>query len=638
MKEIRQTIFCIFALLPTLDLSAAVGVSESDPAIAAQQTDCEAVQARTGQRDYAFYSTAVNACLASGNYHVALGFATEHRLVAERAGEREQQLRAKTMEAAVYHFLDLHSEALAAWVEIASEWRDDDPPDIRFNAVNNQANTLLAVGRLEDAAVAARLAIEYAKTTGNAVDQATAAGTLGEVLLKQKRWSEARESLERCLVGGEQYDSRLHIIFCKGLLAYWNAEQELWSNATQLTDETIALSQTLGLVTELPELYLLKARILLTQKQEFAAEQAARTGLEIASRAGELKSSKELWGFLAGLLAKKKDWREALFAREQVQKFSESIFDQRLANLLAVERVRLELDRKEKEIVDLRQQNALEQASAETARAQRTAVIAISLLALAIFAVAYGRWMHRRDLARAEAANQELKRLNELKDQFLANTSHELRTPLNGIIGLSDIILVEEQERLSSEAQDNLRMIRDCGNQLSQLVDDILDFSRLRAEKLVLNKQPMQLVDAIDDVVKLLRPLATAKGLNLSSRVAADLPSISADGDRIRQVLHNLIGNAIKFTEQGSVTVGADRHGDQLRVQIRDTGVGIPADRLERIFEPFEQADGSSGRRYGGAGLGLSIARQLVVAHGGSLTVLSEPGRGSVFSFSLPLA
>ena len=388
----------------------------------------------------------------------------------------------------------------------------------------------------------------------------------------------------------------------------------------------------------LPELFWLKTQILLRLDRGAESELAAEAGLAEATGAGQLKSAHDLWEFLRTRRIQRKDWTGSVVAYDQLLALKERIYDQRLANTLAFERVKHQLAEKESEIDLLRQQNSIEQADADKARAERTAAIAISLCVLAVFAIGYGRWMHKRDLQRAKAANIELTRLNELKDQFLANTSHELRTPLNGIIGLSDILLTEEASRLSPEAKENLAMIRDCGNQLSQLVADILDFSRLRAEKLTLSKQPIAIADAVAEVSKLLRPLANAKGLSLQSELAADLPLVMADVDRVKQVLHNLIGNAIKFTSRGEVTLSAVRQGEMLCISIKDTGVGIPADRLERIFEPFEQADGSAGRRFGGAGLGLSIARQLVNAHGGELNVVSVPGQGSTFSFTLPLA
>lgn len=584
------------------------------------------------------YVRDINACIAEGKNETAFALAVAARERAAATHSKDDLIRLMVVEASVLTIMELMDEALTRYRQAIDTWKPENRIEHLITALNNAAGVLLELNQAEEALQWVERANQLISSTNDELLIASTQCTLADVQVKLRNFKAARSSFESCHGIAKKHDSRFHLIYVhKGIAELQMAQNEL-DEALSAVDNAIELSLSRQMRATLPALYRIKAQVLRQQGRREESTAAASLGLIEAEASGQLKSEHDLWDFLRMSRLERGEWREAVTAYDKLLGLKQRIYSTQLANALAFERAKHQLTEKESEIQTLRQQSSMQQADAERARAERTAVIAVSLLVLAVFAVGYSRWMHKRDLARAEAANQELKRLNELKDQFLANTSHELRTPLNGIIGLSDIILVEEQERLSSEAQDNLRMIRDCGNQLSQLVDDILDFSRLRAEKLVLNKQPMQLVDAIDDVVKLLRPLATAKGLNLSSRVAANLPSISADGDRIRQVLHNLIGNAIKFTEQGSVTVDADRHGDQLRVQIRDTGVGIPADRLERIFEPFEQADGSSGRRYGGAGLGLSIARQLVVAHGGSLTVLSEPGRGSVFSFTLPLA
>ena len=581
------------------------------------------------------YIQGVSQCVAEGDFRAALKLA--EALKARSGSDREQLLQAMSIEAAVYGYMDLLPQSLELLRRIINEWDEKAPLDRLYVAYNNSADILLRLNRLEEAEAAVRQAIRISEQTGVLADQATASGTFGQIAIRQKRYADAKVAIDRCIELGRSLHNSLLIVDCSHSLAHWYFAQQDWHQTLATAREAVTLADALNYKAILPKTLLFQAVSEKNLGQTQQAIQTANKGLAVARERGEIQSSLDLLAFLQEYWFASNQIDLARKAGIEIQRLNSKLFDQKLANILAAERAHYELDSKEQEITRLRQQNELEQANTEAVKAQRTAVIAISLFILAIFAVGYSRWMHRRDLTRAEAANRELKRLNDLKDQFLANTSHELRTPLNGIVGLSDIILVEEQARLSSEAQENLRMIRDCGNQLSQLVDDILDFSRLRAEKLTLNKQPMLLTEAVDDVIKLLRPLATAKGLMLHSQGAAELPAVSVDGDRIRQVLHNLIGNAIKFTEQGSVAVELERQGDYLRVQIRDTGVGIPADRLERIFEPFEQADGSSGRRFGGAGLGLSIARQLVVAHGGSLTVLSEPGRGSVFSFALPL-
>jgi two-component system sensor histidine kinase ChiS len=242
-----------------------------------------------------------------------------------------------------------------------------------------------------------------------------------------------------------------------------------------------------------------------------------------------------------------------------------------------------------------------------------------------------------------EQANNNLQRLDQLKDEFLANTSHELRTPLNGIIGIAESLIDGATGELSQQTNFNLTMIVSSGRRLSSLVNDLLDFSKLRHQNLDLQLKAVDLHAITDLVITLSQPLVGKKNLQLINSVSADLPLVQADENRLQQILHNLVGNAIKFTPAGQVEVLAeavDLEGEQkfLKVIVSDTGIGISEDKFERIFESFEQAEGTTSREYGGTGLGLAITKQLVELHGGRISVSSRVHEGSIFSFTLPIS
>ncbi|MEM6835568.1 MAG: response regulator [Cyanobacteria bacterium P01_C01_bin.120] len=325
----------------------------------------------------------------------------------------------------------------------------------------------------------------------------------------------------------------------------------------------------------------------------------------------------------------------------------------------------------------------------------------------------------RQSFGQLEEHNQELQRLDKLKDEFLANTSHELRTPLNGIIGLAESLIDGASGPQTRQTKGNLAMIVASGRRLSRLVDDILDFSQLQQNRVEIHPRPVGVREAADVVLTLSRSLAREKKVQLINAVSPKLPPVLADENRLQQILHNLVGNAVKFTEYGMIgisaqimrcpgapvgpsqlpcicprpshlddilsvyqpdrveqpsspttsngysdpdraaiatatpqtasqlatlnepaeneAIAADPTAYYMAITVSDTGVGIPEDKLDRIFEPFEQADGSTSRIYGGMGIGLAVSQKLVELQGGTFQVLSAVGVGSQFTFTLPI-
>lgn len=256
-----------------------------------------------------------------------------------------------------------------------------------------------------------------------------------------------------------------------------------------------------------------------------------------------------------------------------------------------------------------------------------------------------------RDVTAQKLLEEELRKAREgakaadrAKNNFLANMTHEIRTPMIGILGMTELTLATE---LTPKQRDFLEMVRHSADALLEILNDVLDYAKIETGKLELADLPFDLPATVQDAIRVFTPLAEKKGIKLSCFVAKDVPrNLMGDAGRLRQILVNLVGNAVKFTDMGMVRVETTLAPDQtftpgaparLCFSVQDTGIGIPQDKLGAIFDSFTQADGSTSRRYQGTGLGLAIFKHLVEMMGGEVAVRSEEGRGSAFTFTLPL-
>jgi PAS domain S-box-containing protein len=245
-----------------------------------------------------------------------------------------------------------------------------------------------------------------------------------------------------------------------------------------------------------------------------------------------------------------------------------------------------------------------------------------------------------RDVTERKRFEQSLQEASRMKSEFLANMSHELRTPLNGIIGFAEFLADEKPGKLNPKQADYLNDILNSGRHLLQLINDVLDLAKVEAGKMELTPEIFSLAKAIDEVCAVAKPLASKKQISLAVRVAPELSTVTLDPQKFKQVLYNLVSNAIKFTDDaGRVEVMAtvyDQH--RFKLAVSDNGIGIQTEDLTRLFHEFEQLESGASRRYEGTGLGLALTRKIVELQTGTISVESEVGKGSTFAVVLPLA
>lgn len=501
--------------------------------------------------------------------------------------------------------------------------------------VNNIANVLLKSGHYQESIHYYEHVAELGLRLHDLQLQGDGAQGVALVELAQHHWALAKENFEKALAYFSSQDPN-----------YWGAlaasvglaEIALHNNnpvyGKNLFAAAFARAETTKLKSLQLELLTHMARAYVETGAFANALPMIEKAIALASETNDQRGQLDALLILALAQQGLKHDAEAFQTMNKWRLLNEQLATESTARHAELLQVRYGVQQKELEIQALTQKAALQQAELIQEQLRKQITIAVLVMAALIMGSALIYFTHRREIKRMHQVSQQLRELDRLKDQVLANTSHELRTPLNGIVGLSDLLLLEE---LPPEQRKCVEMIADSGRRLSHVVNDLLEFARLKQGKEVLRTQELRLQNAVEQCLSLCRPLIGNKPVQIINEVNADCPTVRAAPDRVQQILINLVNNAIKFTDAGVVKINARVDGEFVRISLSDSGIGISREQHERIFEAFEQADGSMSRHHQGAGLGLAICKQLIELHGGHIGVDSTVGVGSTFWFTLPL-
>ncbi|MEP1489484.1 MAG: tetratricopeptide repeat protein [Algibacter sp.] len=584
-----------------------------------------------------------NSYAVQGNFHEALGyFEKSHDILTELFDKKGMAATFNNI-GTIYYELGNYPKAIdysLKGFEISEELKDT----LNLARItNNLGNVFIRLKNQKKALEYYNYSLDLKKQIGNKRSLAYAYNNVGLVHTNVENFDLALVCLEKSAqLSNEVNDKRSLTRAYSNIGEVYNLQGNFFK-ALEHFNNSIRIKKEIDDREGLASAYLFRGRAYLKQKKYHLAIRDCERGLNLGLEMSMLIEEKESCKCLSEAWESLGDFGKSLKYYKQLIRAKDTLFNNEKTQEIVRKEMQYQFDRekiadslafnKQQVVKELQFENNLNK------QRNKLNLFVFGLLGLVILGIVY--WRSRQKSIKLNQEREvvgKLKQIDLLKDQFLANTSHELRTPLNGIIGLSESLKDGVAGELSLKAIENLDMITNSGKRLSYLVNDILDFSKLKNKDLILSRHPIDIYPIINLVIKMSGVFTKGKSLSIINSIPKNVSLIDADENRLQQIFYNLIGNAIKFSENGKIEIRADQKDKMLSISISDTGIGIPKDKLETIFKSFEQADGSTEREYGGTGLGLSVTKQLVELHGGTIKVISELGKGSTFSFTIPIS
>lgn len=557
---------------------------------------------------------------------------------AEKVASKRAMARARMVIGNCFYLNSVNDKALEHYLAAEELFEQENDSVGLLKVYNNIGNVFTAIRGFDRAIEYFQKLEVLAVRQNDQVSVANAYHGMGNALSSLERWDDAERAW---LHADEIYMQRTEhadVLSYRALLYGALAEQKL---KLKSFEEALKYSERRLRLIEHDETKIWRGEALRTHSRIYKAKgewQTAKRYLDLAERAanpvGNVTLGK-IYREQSELLSLMKEFEQALVYAEKYRVFMETSYSNEAAMRASVMEAAFQGEKKQREIDNLAAQNEIQKIQVERHRYMVLLATGVAFVILGMMAFWFYRVRANARLEEQRQLNAKLTELDKVKTRILANTSHELRTPLNGIVGLSELLLLAE---LSDDERHHVQMIADCGRSLSAVVDDLLTFASLPERTTPERREVFALGPMVEELLALHRSGVHNRSVRLVNQINDDVPKVLATPYRVKQILTNLIGNALKFTTAGSVHLSAERQGDLLKISVTDTGIGIPDDKLEVIFEAFSQVDNSASRSYPGVGLGLTIVKELVERHGGEMGVESELGIGSIFWFTLPLA
>ena len=497
------------------------------------------------------------------------------------------------------------------------------------------------LGHNEEAIESFEKSIFYCKKTNNVYQQINPLNNIGEIHLRMGDSEKAIGFYQQSLEISEKIDAQQGISMTTNALSSIYMHQEKYKLASDYLGRSIKISTETADKPNLISALNNRTELELKLGQYAKALGTAKKSLELAKESGILVGNRDAAKSLYAVYKAMGRYKEALEVNELFVTLKDSI--DKKENSDEVFRQKYKYQYEKQALADSLTQNEaklkLELAHQEEIASKNQTRILLVGAAVLVLLLAGGAWRRSVFIKKANKQlaieKQKAQEGEAFKQSFLANMSHEIRTPMNAILGMTNLTL---DTQLSDKQKNYLDAVKQSSESLLVIINDILDISKLEASGLILESIPFKLKEVVEQVKTTLQFKAEEKSLALNIEMPDDLPEyVVGDPTRLGQILMNLCGNAIKFTEKGSVSLELKKTANGIRFSVKDTGVGIPKEQQAKLFDSFQQADASTTRKYGGTGLGLSIAKSFVDLMGGELALSSEEGKGSTFFFTIAL-